>query len=139
MQALEDNFEVLSGGDDHITSEDLERVRDGEVEASDGTGGRNEHYSNGDVRALLDDPNIPDELRAAARFSNTVGEMREAQGEDVKVRKEREGLGEPLHRDDRPKVMLVGKEAGTNGWMVQPFDKTKLLGVIEKLAAKNAA
>ncbi len=149
VQALQDDFDVLSGGDDHITREDLERVRDGEVEASqtvrdeaafllesetfrnaldvgadvgsvddkisrddlesagealaqqdwegetigvegpidseaearavldrylfltdaaDGNGGRNEHYSNDDVRALLDDPNIPDELRAAARF-----------------------------------------------------------------------
>lgn len=149
VQTLEDNFDVLSGGDDHITQEDLERVRDGEVEASqtlrdeaafllesetfrnaldvgadvgsvddkisredlesagealaqqdwdgetigidgvidskdearavldrylfltdaaDGNGGRNEHYSNDDVRALLDDPSVPDELRAAARF-----------------------------------------------------------------------
>lgn len=151
----DDNFAVLSGGDNHITREDLERVRDGEVEASDelrdeaaflldsetfrnaldvgdgvgvaddkisrddvraaretlstqdwtgetigvsgaidsedearavldrylfltdaadGVGGRNAHYSNDDVATLLDDPNIPEDLRSAAQYiqSNEV-------------------------------------------------------------------
>lgn len=147
--ANEENFEVLSGGDDHITKEDLERVRDGDVEATDaqrdharfvlaspsfrnaldigagrgdvddkisrddvdavrtelsesdwsgptigvdgaidskaearivlerygllsdaaaGKGSKNGHFSEDDAAALLDDPNIPADLRAAARF-----------------------------------------------------------------------
>lgn len=145
----DENFAVLSGGDDHITEDDLRRVANGEAgasqalqdearflldspsfrnaldvgadegevddkisrediagfrdalatqdwrgetigvdgaidsdeearavldryvllsDAANGEGAQNGHYSNEDVRALLDDPNIPADLRAAAQF-----------------------------------------------------------------------
>lgn len=152
-RAVADNFALFSGGDDHITREDLEKMRDGRVAGSTqemrdqarfilespsfmnaldvgaskgdvdgkisrkdldgatqrlstqdwdgptigvsgaidseaeartvlerygflsdtagGKGGANGHISNDDVRALLADPNIPDELRAAAQFIET--------------------------------------------------------------------
>lgn len=154
-RAVADNFALFSGGDDHVTREDLEKMRDGRVAGSTaemreqarfilespaymnaldvgagkgdvdgkisredlegaterlatqdwsgptigvsgaidseaeartvlerygflsdtagGKGGANGHISNDDVRALLADPNIPDDLRQAAQFIENGG------------------------------------------------------------------